>query len=673
MGKKNTKNTKKTKNRAAASAGSLEGVLDVTRSGIGYVIVDNQQKDIFVRPQDFNRALNGDRVRVSVMKHNPRTGRMEGAVTEVLERKQTEFIGRIEVNADFAFFIPDKAKGIPDMYIPGSKINGAKNGDRVVVRITDWEKKSKSPNGEVLSVLNATDENDLAMKEILVDAGFALEFEDEALEEAARMPDIISASEISGRKDMREILTFTIDPVDAKDFDDAISFKKIKNGLYEIGVHIADVSHYVEQGTVLDQNAYERATSVYLPDRVLPMLPEHISNVLCSLRPNEDKLTFSAIFQINSKGEIKSQWLGRTVIHSDHRFTYESAQEVIEKKEGVYSDEILLLNDLAQKFRKQRFKNGAINFSSQEVRFKLDENDKPIGIVIKESKEAHQLIEEFMLLANKAVAEHVSKVRINKHPLPFPYRVHDTPDEEKLLPFVDFAKKFGHKFDTKSPDGIAASFNAMLQEVKGKPEQHVLEQLGIRTMAKAVYTQENIGHYGLGFENYCHFTSPIRRYPDIMVHRILQEVLDGNAVPDKKMEEKCRHSSERERAAMDAERAANKYKQVEFMQDYLGEEFEGVISGVAAFGFWVETVAHKCEGLVSIQSLLDYDDFRLIESEYCLAGRRSGRTFRMGDKVWIKVISANLGKRQLDYEWVIKPGEENSSSGTEKKKTKRKK
>ncbi|MBX2922102.1 MAG: ribonuclease R [Chitinophagaceae bacterium] len=667
MGKKNIKNTKRTKHKA----GTLTGTLDVTRSGIGYVIVENQQKDVLVRPQDFNHALHGDRVSVSVTRHNPRTGRIEGVVTDVIERKQTEFIGRIEMNRDFAFFIPDKAKGTPDMYIPASKFNGAKNGDRVVVRITDWEKKNKSPNGEVISVLNAADENDLAMKEILVDAGFALEFEEEALEEAARMPDIISGADISSRKDMRDVLTFTIDPVDAKDFDDAISFKKIKNGLYEIGVHIADVSHYVETGTALDQNAYDRATSVYLPDRVLPMLPEHISNVLCSLRPNEDKLTFSAIFQITAKGEVKSQWLGRTVIHSDHRFTYESAQEIIESKEGIYKDEILLLNDLAQKFRKQRFKNGAINFSSQEVRFKLDENGKPTGIVIKESKEAHQLIEEFMLLANRTVAEHIAKIRINKHPLPFPYRVHDTPDEEKLLPFVDFAKKFGHKFDTKTPEGIASSFNSMLEEVKGKPEQHVLEQLGIRTMAKAVYTQDNIGHYGLGFKNYCHFTSPIRRYPDIMVHRILQQVLDDHPVADKKMEEKCRHCSERERAAMEAERAANKYKQVEFMQDYLGEEFEGIISGVAGFGFWVETIAHKCEGLVSLYSLLDYDDFRLIESEYCLAGKRSGRTFRMGDKVWIKVVSANLGKRQLDYEWIIKPGDENNSS--EKKKGRKRK
>ncbi|MBN8790069.1 MAG: ribonuclease R [Terrimonas sp.] len=651
MGRKNSKNTK-----SKTSHGILTGTLDVTRSGIGYVIVENREKDIFIRPQDFNHALHGDRVSVKITREG-RSGRMEGEITEVVERKQSEFVGRLELNKDFGFFIPDKAKGTPDMYIPGDKTNGAKNGDRVVVRITEWNSRDRSPNGEVISILNAGDENDMAMKEILVDAGFELDFDDDALEEAARIPDAIPASEIKKRKDMRDIFTITIDPVDAKDFDDAISYRKLKNGVYEIGVHIADVSYYIEPDTPLDKNAYQRATSVYLPDRVLPMLPEHISNVLCSLRPKEEKLTFSAIFQINAKGEVKSHWLGRTIIYSDHRFTYEEVQEIIEKKEGLYKDEVLFLNDLAQKFRRQRFKNGAINFSSQEVRFKLDENGKPVGIVVKESKEAHQLIEEFMLLANRTVAEDVAKVKVNKHPLPFPYRVHDTPDEEKLLPFVDFAKKFGHKFDTKSPEGIAASFNKMLAEVQGKPEQHVLEQLGIRTMAKAVYTKDNIGHYGLGFEHYCHFTSPIRRYPDILVHRILQEVLDGKMNPDKKMEEKCRHSSERERAAMDAERAANKYKQVEFMQDYIGDEFEGVISGVAGFGFWVETVAHKCEGLVSIQSLLDYDDFRLIESEYCLAGRRSGRTFRMGDKVWIKVIAANLGKRQLDYEWVIKPGD----------------
>ena len=654
------------------------GTLDITRSGIGYVIVEGQEKDIFVRPQHFNQALNGDRVSVKINRHG-RSGRMEGEIVQVLERKQSEFIGRIEINKNFAFFIPDKSKGTPDMYIPGDKINGAKNNDRVVVKITEWNKKN--PEGEVMAILNASDENDLAMKEILVDAGFALAFDDDALEEAARIPDSISATEISKRKDFRDILTFTIDPEDAKDFDDAISLRKRKAGLYEIGVHIADVSHYMQPGGPLDENAYERATSVYLPDRVLPMLPEHISNELCSLRPKEDKLTFSAVFEVNAKGEIKSHWLVKTVMHSDQRFTYEEVQEIIEKKEGIFHDEILLLNELAQKFRKQRFKNGAINFSSEEVRFKLDSDGKPVGIIIKESKEAHQLIEEFMLLANKTVAEDVGKVKINKQPIPFPYRIHDTPGEEKLLPFADFAKKFGHKFDTKTPQGIAASFNKMLAEVQGKPEQHVLEQLGIRTMAKAIYATENIGHYGLGFEHYCHFTSPIRRYPDIMVHRILQQVLEGHLKADKKMEEKCRHSSERERAAMDAERAANKYKQVEFMQQYLGEEFEGVISGVAAFGFWVETVQHKCEGLVSIQSLLDYDDFRLIETEYCLAGRRSGRTFRMGDKVWIKVVAANLGKRQLDYEWIIQNGDINmpeqvphraKKSGSKHSKSKRK-
>jgi ribonuclease R len=374
---------------------------------------------------------------------------------------------------------------------------------------------------------------------------------------------------------------------------------------------------------------------------------------LCSLRPNEDKLTFSAIFQVSPKGQVKEHWLGKTLIHSDHRFSYEEVQEIIEKETGVHSEQLLVLNHLAQRFRKQRFKNGAINFSSQEVRFKLDDKGRPISVVIKESKEAHQLVEEFMLLANRTVAGDLSKVRIKSKPISFPYRVHDNPDEEKLAPFIAFAKKFGYKFDTSSPDAIASSFNQMLGEVQGRPEQHVLEQLGIRTMAKAKYDVQNIGHYGLGFENYCHFTSPIRRYPDVLVHRVLNEVLTESLREDKKMEEKCIHCSERERAAMEAERAGNKYKQVEYMQNFIGDEFEGVISGVAAFGFWVETVEHKCEGLVSLNSLLEFDDFRLVESDYCLVGHRSGRKFRMGDNIRIKVISTNLSKRQIDYEWVV--------------------
>jgi ribonuclease R len=647
---------KKDKKSNTDTSNLYKGRLDVTRSGMGFVIVEGRDQDILVRPADFNTALHGDTVQVRVLSNGGRSGRSQGEVVEVTDRKQMEFLGHIEISQSFAFFIADSDKPMSDIYIPLTNLNGAVNNDKVIVRIIEWE-KNKKPQGTVIQVMDKSDENDQAMKEILLESGFPIFFPENVLEDSLRLPDIIPAAEIAKRKDIRDILTFTIDPVDAKDFDDAISIRTLDNGQLEIGVHIADVSYYVEPETALDKEAYERATSVYLPDRVNPMLPERISNELCSLRPHEDKLTFSAIFHMTTKGEIKDVWLGRTVIHSDHRFTYEEVQEIIEQQTGLYQAEIATLNELAQRYRKQRFKKGAINFSSTEVRFKLDPKGKPIGIMVKESKESHQLVEEFMLLANRTVAETVGKIEIDKKPIPFPYRVHDTPDKEKLLPFIDFAKKYGHTFDLKTPQSIASSFNKMLADVRGKPEQHVLEQLGIRTMAKAVYTTENIGHYGLGFEHYCHFTSPIRRYPDVLVHRILQECLDKKIEIDKKLEAKCRHSSERERAAMDSERASNKYKQVEYMQNYLGEEFEGVISGVASFGFWVETIEHKCEGLVSINSLLEFDDFRHIETDYCLVGRRSGRTFRMGDKLTIKVIAANLTKRQLDYEWVITAAE----------------
>ncbi len=673
MGRKNSKKKQHKERQASASASGkvLKGVLDVTRSGMGFVTIEGMEVDVIVRPNDFNTALHGDTVRVGIkdMKSNGR--RMQGVVKEVLHRKRTEFIGQLQMNKGFAFFVADMDKPMPDVFIPLTNINGATDSDRVVVKILEWDKDGKRPVGEVVSVMDAENSNDAAMKEILLGAGFPLQFPDEALEVAARIPDTISKDEIEKRKDIRDVFTITIDPVDAKDFDDAISFRKLKTGNYEIGIHIADVSYYVEPDTALDKEAYHRATSVYLPDRVNPMLPEHISNFLCSLRPKEDKLTFSAIFQITPKAEVKQYWLGRTVIHSDHRFTYEEAQKTIEEKTGLYAEEILILNDIAQRFRKKRFNNGAINFSSQEVRFKLDEKGDPIGIVVKESKEAHQLIEEFMLLANRTVAENISKIKINGKPLPFPYRTHDEPDEAKLVPFAAFAKKFGHKFDTSSPEAIAASFNQLLKDVQGRPEQHVLEQLGIRTMAKAKYTTENVGHYGLGFEHYCHFTSPIRRYPDVQVHRILEEVLKNKINPDKKLEEKCKHTSERERAAMEAERASNKYKQVQYMKNYLGEDFEGVISGVSSFGFWVETVEHKCEGLVSINSLLEYDEFRHVETDYCLVGMRSGKKFNMGDKITIKVVAANLVKRQLDYEWVVTDevvGEKEFKGKTKKKK-----
>lgn len=671
MGRKNSKKKKSKEKQRNTHEKILKGTLDITRSGMGFVTIEGLDADILIRPADFNTALHGDTVRVTVKEMKTGGRRMQGVVKEVLVRKRTEFIGHLEMNKGFAFFVAEMDKPMPDIFIPLPNIKNAKDNDRVVVKLLQWDTDGKRPVGEVVSVLDPENSNDAAMKEILLDAGFPLEFPDEALEVAARIPDIISDDEIKKRKDIRDVFTITIDPVDAKDFDDALSFRKLKNGNLEIGVHIADVSHYLEPDTPLDKEAYHRATSVYLPDRVNPMLPEHISNVLCSLRPKEDKLTFSAIFQLSPKGEVKQYWLGKTVIHSDHRFTYEEVQTIIEEKAGLYAEEILLLNELAQKFRKKRFNNGAINFSSQEVRFKLDEKGNPIGIMIKESKEAHQLIEEFMLLANRTVAENIAKIKISNKPIPFPYRTHDDPDEEKLVPFAAFAKKFGHTFDTSSAEAIAASFNQLLKDVNGRPEQHVLEQLGIRTMAKAKYTIENVGHYGLGFEHYCHFTSPIRRYPDVQVHRILFDVLNNTIQPDKKMEEKCKHTSERERAAMEAERASNKYKQVQYMKNYLGDEFEGVISGVASFGFWVETVEHKCEGLVSVNSLLEYDEFRHVESDYCLVGRRSGKKFMMGDKVWIKVVAANLTKRQLDYEWVV--SEELKEEGEAKGKGKKKK
>jgi len=649
MGRKNTKRKKEYKKEVQL----YKGLFEITRSGMGFVIVSGLERDIIIRPNDFNKAFHGDLVRVEITKGDVRSGRLQGKIVQVVERKQKQFVGIVEVNKDFAFFIPTTDKPIPDFFIPAHALHGAKDGQKVIVQIVSWDEKDKRPKGEVIEVVSQEMEGDLAMKEILIQQGFSIQFQDEVLEASERIPDSIGKDEILKRRDLREVLTFTIDPDDAKDFDDALSFHRIDKEHIEIGVHIADVSHYIEADGVLDTSAYERATSVYMPDRVVPMLPERLSNGLCSLRPHEEKLTYSCIYKMTNDGKILDKWLGRTVINSNHRFTYEDVQQIIDKGSGIYDKEVLLLHNLAQKMRQERMKNGAINFSSQEVRFKLDELGRPIGIVVKESKSSHQLIEEFMLLANRTVAETVSKIELANKPIPFPYRVHDQPDEDRLIPFVEFARKYGYHFQTKTPEQIANSFNEMLYKVQGLPEQRVLEQMGIRTMAKAIYTSKNIGHYGLGFEDYCHFTSPIRRYPDILVHRVLTSVLDGDPIVDKKMEQKCLHCSERERAAMETERASNKYKQVEFMKQFLGDEFDAVISGVASFGFWAETVDHKCEGFVSATSLLDYDDFIYYESEYALIGKRSNWAFRIGDPVKIKVISANLSKRQLDYEWIL--------------------
>ncbi len=642
-------NKKTNKKTSFTTTHSYKGRLEIVKNGMGYVMVEGLKKDIVIRQDKMGLALDGDDVRVEVSGTPKKNGRQDGIITDVIKRHQTEFSGTLKVSAHFAFLIPDKQNMPVDIFIPLELMHDAKDGDKAIVKIKDWTPKAKNPIGEVIHILTNEPDNEIAMKSILLESGFPLSFPDEVLEEAARYPEGISEDELHYRKDFRNTLTVTIDPVDAKDFDDAISFKEISKDVYEVGVHIADVSHYIQKSSALDQEAFRRATSVYLPDRVAPMLPERLSNELCSLRPHEDKYTFSAVFQLDGNGIVLDYWLGKTVIHSDRRFSYEEVQEMIEGADGDHKEVIMTLNSIAQTLRKKRFQKGAINFSSQEVRFQLDENAKPIGIIIKESKEAHQLIEELMLLANKQVATYVSAFEFKGREVPFPYRVHDVPDVDKLKMFTAFAGRFGYKFNIATPEDIAASFNEMLQLVQGKPEQHVLETLGIRTMSKAVYTTDNIGHYGLGFSHYCHFTSPIRRYPDVLVHRVLWECLNNDIKPVKHMEQECRHCSEMERKAMDAERSANKYKQVEYMQQFVGEDFDAVISGVSTFGFWAETVEHKCEGMVSKTDLNDIDDFEFKEDEYALVGFLTGLKFSMGDKIKVKVAAANLEKRQIDF------------------------
>ncbi len=644
----NPNNSNYARNQGAKVA-TVTGKIDVSKSGLAFVTVKGIERDIIVYPENLNTALKGDTVRIELMLHKKQGNkRVEGVVKEVTVRKQSEFVGRLEVKPSFAFLIPDNDKIPMDIFIPVENLNGGLDGDKAVVKVTEW-RKTKNPIGIVLRIVTNESANEQAMQDILSENGFPLDFPDEVMEEAARISDVLDKKEIEKREDFRETLTLTIDPVDAKDFDDAISIQELSDGYYEVGVHIADVSHYVLENTELDKEALNRATSVYLPDRVLPMLPEHLSNQLCSLRPNEEKFTFSAIFTINQQGQVKNYRIGKTIINSNRRFTYEEAQEIIEGKDGDYAQEIRLLDTISKSLRQQRFHNGALNFSSTEVRFKLDENNVPIGIVIKESKDAHKLIEELMLLANRYVAQHIGKIMYQGKPLPFPYRIHDQPNEEKLSSFASFAAKFGYKMSLNTPETITRTFNELLRDIHGKPEQHVLETLGIRTMSKAVYTTENIGHYGLGFNDYCHFTSPIRRYPDVLVHRIVHEVLQGNIKPTKGLEEMCKHCSTQERNAMDAERSATKYKQVEYMQQFVGETFEGMISGVAAFGVFVETIEHKCEGMLPINDLLDIDRFEFSEQEYALIGRNTGIRFTIGDKIKIKVVRADLDKRQIDF------------------------
>jgi len=638
----------------AKNANLIEGVVDMTRTGTAYIVTkDPDQADIFVRNKDINRAFDGDTVKVAITRERP--GRKpEGKIVEVIERSKSQFVGTIQRQKNHIFFVADSESVNVDFYIPANKAMKAPNGSKVVVKMQEWPLRKKSPIGHVLEILgdDPTD-NNVVMRSILADKGFPLQFNPGTLKYVNGLSETIPEEEIAKRRDMREITTFTIDPADAKDFDDALSIQEVEKGIWEIGVHIADVSHYVRPGTAIDEEALERATSVYLVDRVSPMLPERLSNELCSLRPEEEKLCFSAIFQINNQAEVINEWFGRTIIYSDKRFTYEEAQEIIETKKGDYKKEILKLNVLAKKFRKKRFDNGAINFERQEVRFRLDENGKPIELYVKEMKESNKLIEEFMLLANKKVAGFITNYQKQKPTAYGVYRVHDQPDSEKLAKMATLANRLGYriKFD-EDPKNIAKTINRLMAKVKDKPGQRILESLAIRSMAKATYTTSNIGHYGLAFENYSHFTSPIRRYPDILVHRILQDCLDGKPrLKQAKLEEKCVHSSRMERKAMDAEWDSIRYKQAEYLQERLGQVFEGVISSVMSFGFFVELTENLCEGLVRVENLTD-DSYIYDEEAYCFTGFRSKKRYQVGDTVNVLVAKADLIQRKVDFELI---------------------
>jgi ribonuclease R len=626
----------------------LQGKVDMTQSGSAYVTVDGLSDDVYIDENNLGTALHGDLVELSIIKVK-KNGKPIGEIQRVVERAETEFVGTIEKSLKYAFLVPDSKRMPVDIFIPLSKIKGAQNGEKVIVRMLKWDEGDDSPEGEVIKVLGPVGENETEMHAILAEYHLPAEFPKHIEEEAKQIDVSIKEAEVKKRKDLRKVTTFTIDPDDAKDFDDALSIQKLENGNWEIGVHIADVSHYLKEGSQLDQEAYDRATSVYLVDRVVPMLPEVLSNFACSLRPNEDKYTFSALFEMDENAKVIKQWFGRTVTHSDHRFTYDQAQELIEGKEGKLGEEVRLLDGLAKQLRAARFKKGSIDFHSLEVKFNLDDKGEPTGVYIKEQKDANKLIEEFMLLANKKVAEFIGKGK-GGNAKPFVYRIHDNPDPEKLQTFSTFIRKFGYRIDTTSPKGISQSMNKLMAEIHGKGEEQLISTLAIRTMAKAIYSTDNVGHYGLAFPFYTHFTSPIRRYPDVMVHRLLQHYLDGGkAVNQEELEEKCEHSSEREKLATDAERDSIKFMQVKFLQGKEGEVFGGTISGVSDFGFFVELEDSKCEGLVRMKSLTD-DFYRFDPDNYAIEGTRTGKIFRMGDEVTIRVKKADLSRRQLDFE-----------------------
>lgn len=647
----------------AESQDYYEGTIDMTSRKTAYFICPDFTEDVFIPTNNLNRALDKDKVKVYV--YNRRKGkRPEGEVIEVVERNKTEFVGVIDIQPNFAFVSTANPKMYTDIFIPKEKMGEAENGDVVLVNIEDWPKRADSPFGSVIKVLGKPGEHNTEIHAILAEYGLPSDFPVEVEVYAQKIDTSIQESEIANRRDMRDTLTYTIDPKDAKDFDDALSFKKLENGNYEIGIHIADVSYYLEEGTILDDEAYQRATSVYLVDRVVPMLPEVLSNFACSLRPHEEKYTFSAVFEVSPTAQVINQWFGRTVIYSDQRFAYEEAQYIIETKDNtipvdisitgesyVVPDEIveatLKLDELAKILRKKRMQNGAISFDKVEVKFNLDAEGEPEGVYFKVSKDANHLIEEFMLLANRKVAEYIGKQKKT-----FIYRIHDKPNEDKLIAMQQVIAKFGYKIDFREKGNISKSLNALMEEVNGKKEQNLIDTLAIRSMSKAKYSTENIGHYGLAFDYYSHFTSPIRRYPDVMVHRLLQFYLDGGkSVDEETYETKSQHCSNMESLATNAERDSIKYMQVKYMQDHQDEEFLGVISGVTEWGIYVEIVSNKCEGMVRIRDIKD-DYYTFDEKQYALVGATSDSILQLGDEIYVKVKNADLVKKQLDFHFL---------------------